>query len=88
MTDNTLQSNKWSSLMNTVSKLRSEQREKGEQYERERKSNIEKRYAILKEALATGYAPDMTLAKIAELGAEFEWGKAEKYLGGEPFNDR
>lgn len=78
--------NKWGELIDKIRKMEFDQSSKAEQFEQKRKENIKQRYVILKEAVATGYAIDQTLQYIAELGIEFESGKAYSYLGGEPFN--
>ena len=67
---------RWGVILDQVRKFKHEQLDKADVFERERKQNIEKRYNLLKEALLTGYATDLTLKMIALLGVEFEATKA------------
>ena len=76
----------WALLLEQERELGVELSLVSEQFERIRKENIGKRYLILIEALATGYANKQTLQYIAELGAEFGANKAYEYLGGSPFS--
>ncbi len=80
------QAKRWGEIMEIVRSLQYTKADKAEQYERERKQNIKERFDLLKKALATGYATDRTLQIVAELGAEFEEGKAYNYTGGSPFS--